>query len=992
MTTTSTTTGTSLSQINSKEIIVNPDKNVVTHPPQESTEREIKTFFSSSEHTETTVNHLLKQTTSIPQTSSTSYIGDVNISAFVRKQKIDFASHNMRPNRRVYPHFDGKNVTNLIQKPNIIELDNSKAYIGVNPVNIKRLDSVNTANPIISSQLDLSRTRVYFGNTGSVYADVYFAERTSTGNTRLYVSEITTDNVNYTIEPGTSVTATVAGSSIRSNVVSYIHNSGVARFSLGTITTTAMSQNIFSVMESANSGNGIVFRSSYATLYGAANTYFSKKVIKLARDSSNQDDWYVGNTITIVNALLPGETCNIVSYNGATRDAVVEPAFKTLYGDDDFIYTIGDYRDPYPNNAKKNSLYTTSKGFFGGSLYIPAAAATRDFRFRVGDKLFKISDNENNKSEDATTIAEYVYSTFGIGLNKGQLVINYHSNTTSQIGIPGGGDEWSIQPVRQPLLAPSGPNTQIVLTSEGEVDSVSPIKSTKVNPLAQTFTVSESDYPQGIFVPYVDLFFAQKGTLGIELQIRPVINGYPDAKNIVPNAIAFLEAEDVVVSTSPNVTNPNTYSRFAFNSPIYLFPGQEYALVLSTNDYDYSIYGAELGERTIGTERIVSQQPYSGALFKSQNSSTYVPILSEDLMFVIHKCEFVSSGHIRFNEFKEQSTEEALFKNYYDGNTRFDSFEVHSNLVEFPRTNVAYGYKATTESTMAMDAEYNIIRPDSRILVDNRKIAISKNIPNKSFDLRLDLSTTSRDVSPIIFKNAQKLYTAATLINNMGLNSRIINVTNPGSGYTGDNTSVTITANSSIPANGKAFLVYEADNSGKIQGIFLDQVGAGYYDNVSVSVTSSDGSGATFNVSTETSSSGGPAIARYISKAITLSPDFEAGDLRVYLTAIRPTEGEITVYYKVNNPYDEDPIDNKNWIRMERKVGKKEYSDGFTPIEFEYRPSMTSNNIVYSTSTATFDTFNQFKIKIVLASSSTSLAKIPYVYDMRAVALPADAY
>ena len=75
---------------------------------------------------------------------------------------------------------------------------------------------------------------------------------------------------------------------------------------------------------------------------------------------------------------------------------------------------------------------------------------------------------------------------------------------------------------------------------------------------------------------------------------------------------------------------------------------------------------------------------------------------------------------------------------------------------------------------------------------------------------------------------------------------------------------------------------------------------------------------------------------------------------------------------------------------MTQKVGEVNYSSHLNPIELEFRPSMNSNNIVYSTNTATFDTFNQFKIKIVMSSSDTVLTKIPYVYDMRAIALPAD--
>ena len=131
-------------------------------------------------------------------------------------------------------------------------------------------------------------------------------------------------------------------------------------------------------------------------------------------------------------------------------------------------------------------------------------------------------------------------------------------------------------------------------------------------------------------------------------------------------------------------------------------------------------------------------------------------------------------------------------------------------------------------------------------------------------------------------------------------------------------------------------------------------------------------------------------MARYISRTVTLAPEFNAGDLRVYLTAVKPPESNVQVYYKVHNRYDNEPISEKNWVRMTQRIGEINFSSALNPIELEFRPSMNSNNIIYTTNTATFDTFSQFKIKIVMSSSDTVWSKIPFVYDMRAIALPAD--
>jgi hypothetical protein len=98
------------------------------------------------------------------------------------------------------------------------------------------------------------------------------------------------------------------------------------------------------------------------------------------------------------------------------------------------------------------------------------------------------------------------------------------------------------------------------------------------------------------------------------------------------------------------------------------------------------------------------------------------------------------------------------------------------------------------------------------------------------------------------------------------------------------------------------------------------------------------------------------------------------------------------VYYKVRNALDPQKIEDCDWVRMTQKTSQYTFSVNRQPVEYEYRPSLTSNNITYSTDTTTYKTFNQFAIKIVLSSRSTVANSIPYVLDVRATALPEDAY
>jgi hypothetical protein len=178
---------------------------------------------------------------------------------------------------------------------------------------------------------------------------------------------------------------------------------------------------------------------------------------------------------------------------------------------------------------------------------------------------------------------------------------------------------------------------------------------------------------------------------------------------------------------------------------------------------------------------------------------------------------------------------------------------------------------------------------------------------------------------------------------------------------------------------------------GNVINIIVDNSGTGYVGNV-FAVIEGDGEGALLDVSTEVATSGGPSLARYISKTITLMDDFDGGDLRIFVTAVKPPGSNVQVYYKVRNWLDPEPIENRNWVKMVQATGEFTYSTDGEQIEFEYRPSLTSNNIVYATDVNTYKTFNQFVIKVVLSSVDTVPSKIPYVYDLRAIALPEDAY
>ena len=104
-----------------------------------------------------------------------------------------------------------------------------------------------------------------------------------------------------------------------------------------------------------------------------------------------------------------------------------------------------------------------------------------------------------------------------------------------------------------------------------------------------------------------------------------------------------------------NVSEDGTLATtFRFESPIYLRPGVDYALVVMSNMTTYNLWISRLGEAdvtTLATEDdrvLVTEQPLLGSLFKSQNAKVWTPSQYEDMKFVLHRADFVGAGNIQF--------------------------------------------------------------------------------------------------------------------------------------------------------------------------------------------------------------------------------------------------------------------------------------------------------------------------------------------------------
>jgi len=286
------------------------------------------------------------------------------------------------------------------------------------------------------------------------------------------------------------------------------------------------------------------------------------------------------------------------------------------------------------------NLITDRVGTLQGCFEVPGESDLTMQTFNTGRNVFKLSSSSINSSIEGTTTtqAEEIFYSQG------------DIDTTEEVTL-------SLRNARVSTVEVN-PETQTV-ESDVNLDIINsrtlrptppppppPNPPRGGDPLAQTFKI---DAKTGIYATKVDLFFQTKDdTLPVTVQIRETTLGTPN-QTILGYSEVTLDPFDV------NVSNDGTVAtEFRFESPVYLRPGGEYALVVLSSVTTYNLWISRLGEAdvtTLATESgrvLVTEQPVLGSLFKSQNSTVWTPSQYEDMKFVLTRCDFVGSGNIQF--------------------------------------------------------------------------------------------------------------------------------------------------------------------------------------------------------------------------------------------------------------------------------------------------------------------------------------------------------
>jgi hypothetical protein len=671
----------------------------------------------------------------------------------------------------------------------------------------------------------------------------------------------------------------------------------------------------------------------------------SSNQITLESEASSTNDYYVGQKLHIVkypNSLETiGETYTITGYVGSTRVATLSgtPSVSTSV-----VYSIG---------ANK----TNKLGQVGGAFYIPKAT------FRSGQRNFRVTESFNNTYDaDALSFADKTYVSSGISLNKTTLV-----DTVLNVDVDYKivGNQASDRLMSSRLVGWENLRAWIIVRGG--------------DPLAQTFYVDPQVYPYGVFLSSTDIFFRNKDdeNLPVTVQIRPTVNGTPSSDYWYPESVVTKYPSEVNVSEAPNVNDSSTYTRFTFDFPVYLKPGL-FALVILTDSPDYTVWDAEKGSTTLNNE-FVAAQPYMGTLYKSQNTMEYVPFINEDLMFNINRCVFTTNEATFSLQNETQSTTYNVDKVRYLETSIVPSESV-TKLTHSITGTTSLGVKESVTREISPHQVYNYSVDDYYQVGYRRKTLGDQN----DFTVNLKMSTTDDTVSPIVSLESTFLNVWENFVDNAEINSEDFTIIAGGAGYSNSNT-VTITSSTGTGATANLHV----DANGSVLSVYVSNPGSGYLDDFDISYYTHPTTPATIVLNSEYDSAGGPCLARYITKPIKLADGYDAGDLRVFVSANKPQSTEVTVFYKVLSDTDPTLFNDRPYQKMECINPTVTPSLDSSFRDYEYRPSATVNAVTYTgTNGVTYDTFKTFSIKIVLTSGDPAI--VPSIKDLRIIATPAE--
>lgn len=278
------------------------------------------------------------------------------------------------------------------------------------------------------------------------------------------------------------------------------------------------------------------------------------------------------------------------------------------------------------------TLVTNKNGDLNFLFNIPETDA---LRFRSGSRELKLIDASTSTGQ---------WTSRGRGQYRAQGILETKQATINAIR-----NGELVQEIVGPNDDPAARQTIFQTVGEGRIIS----DTGWYDPLAQSFLIEQKG---GAFITKIDVFFATKDDrIPVSLEIREMINGFP-GKVVLPFSRISLKPDKVNLSSTTVLLDGTNYptfdtpTSFVFPTPVYVQDRSEYCFVLLSDSNKYKVWISQVGDVIPGSSRTISEQPYNGVMFKSQNASTWTADQMQDIKFTIYRAQFNTSvvGNVEF--------------------------------------------------------------------------------------------------------------------------------------------------------------------------------------------------------------------------------------------------------------------------------------------------------------------------------------------------------
>ena len=317
------------------------------------------------------------------------------------------------------------------------------------------------------------------------------------------------------------------------------------------------------------------------------------------------------------------------------------------------------------------SLMSDEFGVLIFSLHIPDPTIATNPKFTTGMSTIRVTSSETNEIilDPGECAAEAEYLTSGQQVNSVQQTLSVRnpivnkvergrralsrvvgSTSSSSTAVTGTSTAvstsgWTdttdvsiinIEELPRPPIPPVPPAPPRPLPPPPEPPAPEPEENWD-DPLAQSFQVTSTQYADGIFCTGGELYFKSKDDTDVGVEIRELDETGRPSPVILPFAQTLISSSSAGVSTNGTVG-----TGFTFQTPIYLRPDGEYALVIKADSIGWNTFITRMNEPDVISGRLNDKQPTLGSLFKSQNNTLWTASQQEDLKFTLYKANFVS--------------------------------------------------------------------------------------------------------------------------------------------------------------------------------------------------------------------------------------------------------------------------------------------------------------------------------------------------------------